>query len=126
VITAEGIKALARRKADAHRAKEGYGANASSRATEPWQPTPGVAPTRGSNSAGSTGSTRGQTTDARIAEKRRLTGEHIVFQCPTQKLGEIQGWKDLDKPVWKGEGKDRYDAVEDFFSYCNHHLSRRQ
>jgi len=37
---------------------------------------------------------------------------YIVFQCPVhqkerQKLGDIQGWKDLVKPILRVEGKDR-------------------
>ena len=58
-------------------------------------------------------------------------GEHIVFWCPAhgeerRKLGEIQGWEDHDKPRWKGEGANRYDAVEDFIYYCYQRISRRQ
>jgi len=56
-------------------------------------------------------------------------GEHIVFQCPShreerEKLGALESWESLDRPVWRGEGKDRYDAVEDFFLYCHHFLNR--
>jgi len=58
------------------------------------------------------------------------TGEHIVFVCPghhqeRRKLGEIREWKDLDKPMMKGEEGNRYDAVEDFFYYCHQRMSRR-
>jgi len=42
-----------------------------------------------------------------------------------QKLGKIQRWEDSDKPIWRGEGKRRYDAVEDFFLYCNHTICPR-
>jgi len=57
-------------------------------------------------------------------------GEHIVFKCPghqeeRRKLGEIREWKDLDKPIWKREEGNRYDAVEDFFYYCHQRMSRR-
>jgi len=44
------------------------------------------------------------------------TEEHIVFQCrghqeESRKLGDVQGWADLDKPRCRREGENRYDAV---------------
>jgi len=52
------------------------------------------------------------------------------FLCPghhqeRRKLGEIREWKDLDKPMMKGEEENRYDTVEDFFYYCHQRMSRR-
>lgn len=75
-----------------------------------------------------TASTRDQTTSAPSAEKRRP--DHIVFQCQAhqeerQEMGDLRTWVDLDKPIWRGEGKDRHDTVEDFFLYCNHRLTQR-
>jgi len=53
----------------------------------------------------------------------RQTGEHIVFQCSRHNLNRdrlLRGkrtWEDLDKPDWRKEGDDSYDAIESFFDY---------
>ena len=53
----------------------------------------------------------------------RQTGEHIVFHCSRHNLNRdrlLKGkrtWEDLDKPDWRKEGDDSYDAIESFFDY---------
>jgi len=51
------------------------------------------------------------------------TGEHIVFHCPkhsTMRNRLLRGkrtWEDIDKPDWRKEDDDSYDAIESFFDY---------
>jgi len=53
----------------------------------------------------------------------KQTGEHIVFHCPNHDpnrshlLRGKKTWEDLDKPDWRKEGDDSYDAIETFFDY---------
>ncbi|KAF8434241.1 hypothetical protein BGX38DRAFT_1333566 [Terfezia claveryi] len=49
------------------------------------------------------------------------TGEHIVFKCPRfdrprrALLGEKSSWEELDKPEWRKEEEETYEATEAFF-----------
>ena len=55
-------------------------------------------------------------------------GEHLALQC-TGIQGRPPGmrqWKDLDKPIWEGEGENRRDMVADFFAGLYGVLHRRQ
>ncbi|KAF8451403.1 hypothetical protein BGX38DRAFT_1269417 [Terfezia claveryi] len=51
------------------------------------------------------------------------TGEHIVFRCPRfdwsrrALLGEKSSWEELDKPDWRKEEEETYEATEAFFGF---------
>lgn len=117
MITAEGIKAQVKRKNRKHRVKEGFGINRTA-----WGHRALAAYTWCRTNRGPQRSWLyhvGKKPDNLCPECGvEETGDHIVFQCRTHqeggKLGTAAAWADLDKPIWVGEGKDRYDAVQDF------------
>ena len=56
------------------------------------------------------------------------TGEHLVFRCTgvEGRPANLQGWGDLDRPIWQGEGKERIDQVAVFFGSLYRVLRGRQ
>jgi len=127
VITQEGIKAITRRKVRGHQAIEGFGKERYKWGNQALAAYTWCRSNKGPQRSWLHKIRKAPNPDCPNCGEEE-TGEHIVFRCPAHqqervKMGEIQEWKDLDKPRWRGEGKNRYDAVVDFFFYCYQHMS---
>jgi len=128
-ITQEGIRAFSRRKLEKHRSREGFGKDRYKWGNQALAAYTWCRSNKGPQRSWLHKIGKAPNPDCPECGEEE-TGEHIVFKCPghhqeRRKLGEVREWKDLDKPMMKGEEGNRYDAVEDFFYYCHQRMSRR-
>jgi len=129
VVTGEDVRALARRRAAARTDRKSFGTQQITWGNRTLSPYTWCRTNKGLQLSWLHKIRKSQ--DNLCPEcGQEKTGEHIAFNCPAhaeerRKLGDIRTWNDLSKPIWRGEGRDRYDAGGDFFLYCNYHLTRR-